>query len=133
MRIGARAANRLTNQVLQTVEREIDANSELPQMVADVNYWKAAQHHGSYFTTPTTPDGQSAADVTKAWLTAVAVDLGGTPKGVAQSRDGADGTAGMAVTPVGPPSSVVQIPPPSSGPSSVVTINPSFAGATATR
>ncbi|MEV8194771.1 cutinase family protein [Rhodococcus pyridinivorans] len=134
VRIGARTANRLTNQVLQTVEREIDANKELPQMVADVNYWKAAQHHGSYFTTPTTPDGQSAADVTKAWLTAVAVDLGGTPKGVAQSRDGANGTSGMAVTPVGPTSSsVVQIPPPSSGPSSVVTINPSFAGATATR
>lgn len=134
VRIGARTANRLTNQVLQTVEREIDANKDLPQMVADVNYWKAAQHHGSYFTTPTTPDGQSAADVTKAWLTAVAVDLGGVPEGVAQAREGSNGTAGMAVSPGGPTSTaVVQIEPPTSGPSSVVTINPSFAGAPATR
>lgn len=133
IRIGTRTVTRLATQVLQTVEREIDANAELPQMVADVNYWRAAQHHGSYFTTPTTPDGQSAADVVEAWVTAVAVDLGGTTDGAEGARDDAAGTADMRSTTAGKPTSVVQIAPPAAAQSSVVTISPDFTGAPAPR
>lgn len=125
VKLGAPTATKLSGQIMQTVEQEVEVNSELPKMVADVNYWQTAQRHGSYFNTPATPEGQSAADVTKAWLMALATDLGGEAK---NSGATATSTGSSTSTSVPAGSSQVQTFAPSTAvTSSVLTVKPSSA------
>jgi hypothetical protein len=126
VRLGAPTGTRLATQVMDTVEQEVEINSELPQMVTDVNYWQAAQRHGSYFDTPATPTGKSAADITTEWLLALAADLGDDGEQDSTTTGSSGSSAAVTSTSAAVAgSSQVKTVTPSVAPSSdVVTITP---------
>lgn len=125
VRLGAPTGTRLATQVMDTVEQEVEVNKELPAMVTDVNYWQAAQRHGSYFETPATPTGKSAADVTTAWLTALAVDLGADlDSGEASQSSGSSTVATSSAAEAAGSSSVMTVEPNPVSSSAVVTVTP---------
>ena len=128
VRLGAPTGTRLATQVMDTVEQEVEVNKELPAMVTDVNYWQAAQRHGSYFETPATPTGKSAAEVTTEWLTALAVDLGADldsgETSQSSSASSVSTSPGTSATQAAGSSSVMTVEPNPLSSSSVVTVTP---------
>lgn len=108
--LAAPTVTRMSGKVIEVIEQEVEANKELPAMVADVNYWKAAQAHGSYFNTPSTATGSTAAEVTTQWLTALAEDLGGTAGEATSGSSSAVATSTGATAPSSP-SSVLTVAP----------------------